>query len=152
MKITKIEFSRDITLKPLADRWYEVQGAFSVNFYIEDEGEDGGVVRINVDDGFLFDGRSGPKIVDYYAPNLGTQEELKTYLIHDLLSYDIKFSFEENNNIFYNNLRNWCKYGWWKSKVMWGFVSVSDSYFGTPLPDSREYPNLNKIHVRHYDK
>ena len=148
MKVLKVEFSRDITLKPIADRRYEVQGAFSVNFYLEDEG----VVRINVDDGFLFDGRSGPKVVDYYAPNLGTQAELKTFLIHDLLSYDIYFSFEENNNIFYNNLRNWCKYNWFKAKTMWGFVSISDSYFGTPLPDSREYPNLNKIHVRHYDK
>lgn len=58
MKITKIDFSRDILLKPISDRWYEVQGAFSVNFYLEGEG----VVRINVDDGFLFDGRSGPKI------------------------------------------------------------------------------------------
>lgn len=148
MKITKVEFSRDILLKPIADRWYEVQGAFSVNFYLEDEG----VVRINVDDGFLFDSRSGPKIVDYFAPHIGTQDELKTFLIHDLLSYDIYFSFEQNNNIFYNNLRNKCGYGWTKAKIMWACVSISDSYFGRPLPDSREYPNLNKIHVRHTDK
>lgn len=148
MKVTKVEFSRDIILKPIADRWYEVQGAFTVDFYLEGEG----VVHIAVDDGFMFDGRSGPKLVDYYTPNLGTQDELKTFLIHDLLSYDIYFSFEQNNNIFYNNLRNKCGYGWTKAKIIWACVSISDSYFGRPLPDSREYPNLNKIHVRHVDK
>lgn len=145
MKITKIDFSRDISITPVADRWYKVNGAFTVGFYLEGEG----VVHIAVDDGFMFDGRSGPKLVDYYAPNLGTQDELKTFLIHDLLSYDIYFSFEQNNNIFYNNLRNKCGYGWTKAKIMWACVSISDSYFGIPLPDSREYPNLNKIHVRH---
>lgn len=148
MKITKIDFSRDISITPVADRWYRVNGSFTVDFYLEGEG----VVHIAVDDGFMFDGRSGPKLVDYYTPNLGTQDELKTFLIHDLLSYDIYFSFEQNNNIFYNNLRNKCGYGWTKSKIIWACVSISDSYFGRPLPDSREYPNLNKIHVRHVDK
>ena len=148
MKITKIDFSRDISITPVADRWYRVNGAFTVDFYLENEG----VVHIAVDDGFFFDGRSGPKLVDYYTPNLGTQDELKTFLIHDLLSYDIYFSFEQNNNIFYNNLRNKCGYGWAKAKIIWACVSISDSYFGRPLPDSREYPNLNKIHVRHVDR
>ncbi len=148
MRISNIVFSRDIAITPIEDRWYRVLGAFSVDFYLEDEG----VVRITVDDGFMFDGRSGPKIVDYYAPNLGTQAELKTFLIHDLLSYDIYFSFEENNNIFYSNLRDWCGYGWFKASVMKGVVSLSDSYFGRPTPDSREYPNMNKIHVRHTHK
>lgn len=32
------------------------------------------------------------------------------------------------------------------------YFEISDSYFGRPLPDSREYPNLNKIHVMHVDK
>ena len=150
MKIDKIEFSRDITIKPIADRWYRIDGAFTVDIYLKDEG----VVHISVDDGFMFDGRSGPKLIDYFAPNLGTQGELKTYLLHDLLSYDIYFSFNENNDIFYKNLRdkNYCNYGYMKAKIIKGFVSISDSYFGIPLPDSREYPNLNKIHVRHYDK
>lgn len=148
MLIDMIEFSRDIILKPVADRWYEVQGSFTVDIYLNKEER----VNINIDDGFLFDGRSGPKIVDYYIPNLGTQEELKTFLLHDLLSYDIYFSFSENNDIFYRNLRNLCNYSWSKSKIIWAFVSVSDSYFGIPLPDSREYANVNKIHVRHYAK
>lgn len=148
MKINNIVFSRDISITPVADRWYRVNGAFSVDFYLDGEG----VVRINVDDGFMFDGRSGPKLVDYYTPNLGTQDELKTFLIHDLLSYDIYFSFEQNNNIFYNNLRTRCGYGWTKAKIIWACVSISDSYFGRPAPDSREYPNLDKIHVRHCDR
>lgn len=147
MKIDKIEFSRDITIRPIADRWYRIDGAFTVDIYLKDEG----VVHIRVDDGFMFDGRSGGPCVDFIAPNLGTQDELKIWLLHDLMAYDIYFSFKETNKILYDNLRN-INYSWIKANAIWSAVSISDSWFGIPLPDSREYPNLNKIHVRHYDK
>lgn len=147
MKVDKIEFSRDITIKPIADRWYRIDGAFTVDIYLKDEG----VVHICVDDGFMFDGRSGGPCVDFIAPNLGTQDELKIWLLHDLMGYDIYFTFKETNKILYDNLRK-IGYGWIKANSIWSAVSISDSWFGIPLPDSREYPNLNKIHVRHYDK
>lgn len=147
MKIDKIEFSRDITIRPIADRWYRIDGAFTVDIYLKDEG----VVHIRVDDGFMFDGRSGGPCVDFIAPNLGTQDELKIWLLHDLMGYDIYFSFKETNKILYDNLRH-INYGWIKANAIWSAVSISDSWFGRPLPDSREYPNLSKIHVRHYDK
>ena len=95
MKIDKIEFSRDITIRPIADRWYRIDGAFTVDIYLKDEG----VVHIRVDDGFMFDGRSGGPCVDFIAPNLGTQDELKIWLLHDLMGYDIYFSFKETNKI-----------------------------------------------------
>lgn len=147
MKIDKIEFSRDITIRPIADRWYRIDGAFTVDIYLKNEG----VVHIRVDDGFMFDGRSGGPCVDFIAPNLGTQDELKIWLLHDLMGYDIYFSFKETNKILYDNLRN-INYGWIKANAIWSAVSISDSWFGRPLPDSREYPNISKIHVRHYDK
>lgn len=147
MKVEKIEFSRDITLKPIADRWYRIDGAFTIDINLKDEG----VVHIIVDDGFMFDGRSGGPCVDFIAPNLGTQEELKIWLLHDIMGYDIYFSFKETNKILYDSLRG-IGYSWIKANSIWAAVSISDSWFGMPLPNSREYPNYNKLHIRHYDK
>ena len=149
MKITKVEFSRDITLKPIADRWYEVQGAFTVEITT-----DCGIKRINVDDGFKTDGRSGSSWIDALgiAPNLGSQEELKAFVLHDLLFYSIGFSFDEANEILYSMLRD-AGYGWFRARLVYSAVKIfGEPYFGEPLPNDREYPNLAKIHVRHVDK
>ena len=140
--------SRDISLTPVEDRWYRVNGCFSVEIW----GDFPGRKQIDVDDGFMMDGRSGPRIVDYLIPNLGSQPELKTFLVHDLFSYDIGLTFSENNELFYNNLRGPCGYSWVTAKLAWACVSASDSYFGQPAPGDREYPNLGKIKVRHFDK
>lgn len=149
MKIVKVEFSRDITLKPLADRWYEVQGAFSITI-----ATDCGVKRIYVDHGFMTDGRSGSSWVDALgiAPNLGSQEELKSFICHDLLFYDIGFSFTEANELLYAMLRD-AGYGWFRARLIYTAVEMfGEEHFGSPLPTDREYQNLSKIHVRHCDK
>jgi hypothetical protein len=149
MKVLKVEFSRDITLKPLADRWYEVQGAWTVD-YITDCGR----IHIMVDDGFMFDGRSGSAWIDALgiAPNLGSQEEMKAFLCHDLLYYDIGFTFDEANELLYSMLRQ-CGYGWFRSRLIYNAVSLfGKDHFGLPTITDREYPNITKIHYRHYDK
>ena len=149
MKVLKVEFSRDITLKPIADRWYEVQGAFSVDITT-----DCGVKRINVDDGFCTDGRSGSSWIDALgiAPNLGSQEELKAFVLHDLLYYDIGFSFSEANELLYGMLRA-VGYGWFRAKLIYTAVEFfGESNFGEPIHSDREYPNMAKIYVRHYDQ
>lgn len=148
MIVRKVEFSRDIVLKPIADRWYEVQGAFHID-YITDYGN----IRINVDNGFLFDGRSGGPMVEAFgiAPNLGTQVELKCWLAHDINAYDICFSYDETNTILYNMLRD-AGYSWMKSKLIYTAVNCSESWFGEPLRNDREWVNVGKIHVRHTDK
>src|SRR5574343_2311 len=148
MKVTKVEFSRDIILKPIADRWYEVQGAFCIDYTT-----DCGIIRINVDHGFLLDGRSGRPMVEVLgiAPNLGTQEELKRWVAHNINAHDICFSYDETNDILYNMLRN-IGYGCFRSKLIYTAVNFSEGWFGEPLPNDREYPNLAKIHVRHVDK
>lgn len=149
MKISKVEFSRDITLKPIADRWYEVQGAFTVDITT-----DCGVKRINIDDGFKTDGRSGSSWIDALgiAPNLGSQEELKAWVLHDILFYDIGFEFTEANELLYSMLRA-AGYGWFRARLIFTAVDMfGEDHFGTPLPTDREYPNLAKIHVRHTHK
>ena len=148
MKVTKVEFSRDIILKPIADGWCEVQGAFCIDYTT-----DCGLIRINVDRGFTMDGRSGGPMVEAFgiAPNLGTQDELKCWLAHDINAYAIYFSYDETNDILYSMLRE-IGYGWFRSKLIYTAVNCSDSWFGEPYPNEREYPNLAKIHVRHTDK
>lgn len=146
MKVLKVEFSRDILLKPISDRWYEIQGAFSIDITT-----DCGVKRINVDDGFVLDGRSGGPLVDFIAPNLGTQAELKAWTLHDICGHDLTgFTFEETNEILYMMLRQ-CGYGWFRAKVIYAGVSISDDWFGIPIIGDKSYPNITKIHVRHYD-
>lgn len=149
IKVLKVEFSRDLILKPIADRWYEIQGAFSVDITT-----DIGVKRVNVDDGFVTDGRSGSAWIDAMgiAPNLGSQKELKAFICHDLLFYDIGFDFSEANEILYAMLRD-AGYGWFRARLIHTAVDmVGEDHFGTPLPTDREYPNLSKIHVRHFDR
>ena len=147
MRVLKVEFSRDILLKPISDRWYEIQGAFSIDITT-----DCGVKRINVDDGFLFDGRSGGPMVDFIAPNLGTQAELKAWCLHDINAHDLTgFTFEETNEMLYMLLRQ-CGYGWFRAKVIHTAVSLSDDWFGVPVIGDKSYPNITKIHVRHFDK
>lgn len=147
MKVTKVEFSRDILLKPISDRWYEIQGAFTIDITM-----DCGVKRINVDNGFVFDGRSGGPMVDFIAPNLGTQEELKAWLLHDICAHDlVGFTFVETNEILYQLLRK-CGYGWTRAHMIWAAVSVSDSWFGVPVVGDKSYDNITKIHVRHTDR
>lgn len=146
MKIYDVKVSRDILLEPVSDRWYRIPGAWSVD-YITDCGR----IHIQVDDGFMLDGRSGGPMVDFIAPNLGTQDELKCWLVHDLNAYDICLSYEETNWLLYEMLRK-IGYGWFRARAIYTAVNMSESWFGQPLPRDREYPNLAKIHVRHYDK
>ena len=145
--VTKVMCSREITLKPLADRWYSVQGHFDIDCYLRDSG----VKHISVDDGFLFDGRSGGPIVDFIAPNLGTQDELLAWLLHDLNGHSVTgFSFEETNAILYWMLRKYCGYGYLRAQAIHTAVSMSDSWYGEPAMGDRSYPNLSRIKVRHY--
>ena len=147
MKIISCTFNRDILIKPIDDRWYEIPHKFQIRIDL------GSIVKyIDVDAGFLFDGRSGGPIVDFFAPNLGTQDEIKCWLMHDIGSYDSTgLTFGENNTLLYYNLRK-ADYGWFMANTIEGFVSVSDNYFGVPLEDSREYPNIEKIHLKNWDK
>lgn len=142
----RIEFDKQIQLVPVSDRWYRIPYDINIDIYM-----DCGRKRITLYAGFCFDGRSGGPCADFIAPNLGSPKELQAWLIHDCMGYDIGFTFEETNQILYNNLRA-CGYGWVRAKAIWAAVSMSDSWFGTPKEGDKEYPNLSRMYVRHYDK
>ena len=103
---------------------------------------------VYLDPHFDFDGRSGGAAVDYIAPNLGTQAETKSWLLHDIMYYDVGFTFSEANDFLLTNLRKNCGYGWFKAHTIWAAVQLfGKSSFGTPKIADREYPNIARIHV-----
>ena len=95
--------------------------------------------------GFEFDGRSGPKIVDWYAPNLGTLLERVCWFVHDVNGYGKCLSFEDTNVLLYAMLRDLCHYRKSKAALIQLAVSLSRSWYGTPKVDDWCYKNLDKI-------
>lgn len=144
--VSKVICSREITLRPISDRWYSIPGHFGIDCYMPAAG----VKRISVDDGFQFDGRSGGPFADIIAPNLGTQDELLAWLLHDLNGHGVTgFSFAETNVILYWYLRKYCSYGYLRARAIYTAVSLSNSWYGEPVKGDKSYPNLSKIHIRH---
>lgn len=142
MKILSLEWSTDITIVPIFERWYRVP--HEVVIWMK---TNCGTYEFKVNKDFYFDGRSGPKLVDFIgiAPNLGTQAEIKAWFLHDILAYDVGLSFDETNYALYFALRNYCNYSWFRAKLIHKAVGLSDYWFGEPLKEEREYVNLGKI-------
>lgn len=142
MQIKSIEWSRDITILPVDERWYRVPHPMKITMVT-----DCGVYRFKIAKNFMFDGRSGPTLVDMVgiAPNLGSQAEVKSWFLHDCLAYDIGLSFKETNYALYYSLREYAGYGRFRAKIIQGAVSISDAWFGEPVPGEREYCNHGKI-------
>lgn len=89
-------------------------------------------------------------MIDPFIPNLGTQAELKSWLLHDIMYYAIGFgmTFSVANDVLFWNLRTKCKYSYPKARLIWGAVQLfGKSSYGEPKVDDREYPNLEKILV-----
>lgn len=137
----------DITLVPVSNRWYRIP--HNVNIELT---TNFGTYRIRLDKDFHFDGRSGGPFADFVAPNLGTQREVKAWLLHDVLGYDIGLSFHETNYALYWVLVYSCSYHTYKASLIRKAVSVSDSWFGAPKEGEREYINNGKIHLTLDDK
>lgn len=150
MKIMDVICHYAITIAPIAERWYNIPHGFRFELIT-----DVGRKVISVDAGFCFDGRSGGPLVDTLgiAPNLGTQDEIKAWLLHDINYYDCTgLNFDESNDLLYSMLRK-CGYSWLRAKAVYNAVQLfGRGSFGEPSPDSREFCNVGKIHVRHYDK
>lgn len=142
MKVNLCAIDKQIEIIPRGDRWYEIPFDFIVHVYT-----DCGHYTISVAKGFMFDGRSGGPLCDFIVPNLGTQPILKCWLIHDIMAYDIGFSFKETNQILHDNLIR-AGVGSFKAWTVQSAVSLSDGWFGEPKPGDREMCNMGKIHVR----
>lgn len=137
----------DIELFPISDRWYKINHPVDMEIITNV-----GTYRIKLDKDFHFDGRSGGPFADLIAPNLGTQNEVKAWLLHDVLGYDIGLSFKETNDALYWTLIYNCAYHSFKASLIRKAVSVSDSWFGRPKEGDRELINNGKIHLTLSDK
>lgn len=107
-----------------------------------------GVLHVITQAGFEFDGRSGPKIFDWYTPNLGTLEERLCWLVHDCNGYGLDLSFNDTNILLFAMLRDLCDYRKTKAAVIRYAVSLSDSWYGEPKKDEWCYKNVGKVSTK----
>lgn len=111
-----------------------------------------GILHFRSEPGFECDMRSGPKIVDWYVPNLGTIEERLCWLVHDLNGYGLDLCFKDTNLLLFAMLRDMAKYYYPKAKLVQGAVSLSDSWYGNPKPDEWCYKNVGKVSTEWRDR
>jgi len=122
------------------ERRYPLYGRIRLSIYTNQ-----GTLHVATAAGFVFDGRSGPKIVDWYAPNLGTLEERICWLVHDANGYGQDLSFGDTNVLLYAMLRDIAHYRKSKASVIQLAVSLSDSWYGEPKPDDWCFANVDKV-------
>ena len=108
---------------------------------------DKGTLSLFAKEGFIFDGRSGSPLLDWYAPNLGSLYERIMWLIHDLLGYATCLDFKTTNKVLRYGLRDKCGYRASKAFVIEKAVSISKSWFGTPKENDWCYNNIGKFNV-----
>ena len=106
---------------------------------------DVGLLIARTEPGFQFDGRSGPAILDWYVPNLGTFEERAAWWLHDCLGYGQSLSFYDTNLFLKLWLRDMAAYSSFKSEIIRKAVSLSKSWYGVPTPDDPWFCNVNKV-------
>ena len=121
-------------------RLYLVEGAISLTV-ITNQGE----LKVTTAQGFVFDGRSGPKIIDWYVPNLGSFEERLCWFVHDCNGYGLDLSFEDTNVLLFAMLRDLSKYRTAKANVIQFAVSLSKSWYGEPKDGDWCRCNLGKV-------
>lgn len=106
-----------------------------------------GSLNVATGAGFVFDGRSGPKIVDWYVPNLGTLEERLAWLVHDCNGYGLDLSFEDTNLLLYAMLRDLAKYRTSKAALIQLAVGLSSSWYGEPKEGDWCHANVGKVNT-----
>ena len=121
-------------------RRYPLNGRVQLAIYTNQ-----GTLQVTTAAGFTFDGRSGPKIVDWYAPNLGNIYEKMCWLTHDCNGYGQDLSFKDTNVLLYAMLRDLADYRPSKCAVIQLAVSLSDSWYGEPEPSDWCYANRKLV-------
>ena len=127
-------------LEPNDERLYPLEGF--VEFYIY---TNQGTLHVKTAPPFFFDGRSGPKFLDWYAPNLGTLEEIICWLTHDANAYGLDLSFKDTNVLLYAMLRDLPKYRPTKATIIQLAVSIDSSWYGEPSPEDLYYANSGLV-------
>lgn len=106
---------------------------------------DCGTLRVQTEPGFIFDGRSGPSCIDWYAPNLGSLDERIAWHMHDALGYAGSLGFKETNIALKLFLRDICGYRKTKAEAIRIAVSLSRSWYGRPKPTDWCYANIGLV-------
>lgn len=122
------------------DRRYPLSSRVRVSIYTTQ-----GTLHVELGAGFVFDGRSGPNIVDWYAPNLGSLEERICWLVHDANGYGQDLSFGDTNVLLYAMLRDLAGYRKTKATMIQLAVSLTDGWYGEPAESDWCYPNINLV-------
>ena len=147
LTVTGYEFAKGenllASLEPNDDRLYPLEGFVEFDVFTNQ-----GTLHVKTAPPFFFDGRSGPKIVDWYAPNLGTLEEKLCWLTHDANGYGLDLSFKDTNVLLYAMLRDLAGYRPTKAGVIQLAVSLSRSWYGEPKPDDLCYANRGLVDTR----
>lgn len=126
-------------LEKLRDRWYIFTDNVGLAFECETH-----VINYKILKGFTFDGRSGGKKLDWYAPHLGSEEEIICWLIHDLNAYDCCLDVKSTNEMLYNMLiaspkPKYRKIKAWFIKQCVTIANIFDPWFGLPDKDSPDF-------------
>lgn len=144
LRIERLEFSEGrrmlIDLKQNDGRRYPLEAGVRLSVVTNQ-----GTLHVQTAPGFVFDGRSGPKIVDWYAPNLGNIYEKVSWLVHDCNGYGQDLSFKDTNVLLYAMLRDLAEYRPSKCAVIQLAVSLSDSWYGEPKEDEWCYANRHLV-------
>ena len=144
LKVLRVEFSEGrqllSDLKQNRSRRYPLVGGVRYSVITNQ-----GTLHVQTAPGFVFDGRSGPRIVDWYAPNLGNLYEILCWLTHDCNGYGQDLSFKDTNVLLYAMLRDLADYRPSKCAVIQLAVSLSDSWYGDPKPSDWCYANRKLV-------
>lgn len=109
---------------------------------------DTGVFIAKTKPGFVFDGRSGPRIADLIVPNLGTLDERTAFFLHDCAAYAQSLGFADTNLLLKYFLRDMCTYSKFKSELVHKAVSLSKNWYGFPQSaDDPWYCNVGKVNT-----
>lgn len=144
LKVLGFEFSEGrkliADLKQNRARRYPLPGGVRFSIFTNQ-----GTLHVSLAPGFEFDGRSGPAIIDWYTPNLGTLCEKMCWLTHDANAYGLDLSFSDTNVLLFAMLRDLADYRTTKATTVQLAVSVSKSWYGTPKKDDWCYKNIGKV-------
>lgn len=121
-------------------RRYPLKGRVNLAIYTNQ-----GTLHVTTAAGFTFDGRSGPRLIDWYVPNLGTLAERLCWFVHDCNGYAQDLSFEDTNLLLFVMLRDLAKYYVPKATVIQLAVSLDRSWYGIPKSNDWCYCNIGKV-------
>lgn len=133
----------DLALNEKRKYILEVPLEYNVHF-------DSGTIHVRTEAGFVFDGRSGPKCIDWFAPNLGSINERVAWHMHDALGYGQSLGFKDTNYALKYVLRDQAGYGF-KAEIIRLAVSISKDWYGWPKYGDEWYCNVGKVETKFHE-